>query len=75
MPVTPAIAFRLEPELIEQLDHEAELRGHTRSSLAKGYGMILSTGSMFAYSSSPTALRRARGRDVPSCARSHRGGA
>lgn len=35
MSVSPAIALRLDPETIERLDNEAELRGQTRSSLAR----------------------------------------
>ena len=35
MSVSPTLALRLDPETIERLDDEAELRGHTRSSLAR----------------------------------------
>jgi hypothetical protein len=35
MSVSPTLALRLDPETIERLDAEAELRGHTRSSLAR----------------------------------------
>jgi hypothetical protein len=35
MSPSPTLALRLDPETIERLDAEAELRGHTRSSLAR----------------------------------------
>jgi hypothetical protein len=35
MSVSPTVALRLDPETIERLDDEAELGGHTRSSLAR----------------------------------------
>jgi transposase len=35
MSASPVLALRLDPETIERLDDEAELRGHTRSSLAR----------------------------------------
>ncbi len=35
MAISPVLALRLDPETIERLDDEAELRGHTRSSLAR----------------------------------------
>ncbi len=35
MATSPIIGVRLDPETIERLDEEAELRGHTRSSLAR----------------------------------------
>jgi predicted DNA-binding protein len=35
MSTSPVVALRLDPEKIERLDDEAELRGHTRSSLAR----------------------------------------
>ncbi len=35
MPVSPAVAVRLDTETIRRLDTEAAQRGHTRSSLAR----------------------------------------
>jgi len=35
MSESPVLALRLDPETIERLDEAAELRGHTRSSLAR----------------------------------------
>jgi predicted DNA-binding protein len=35
MATSPIIGVRLDPETIERLDEAAELRGHTRASLAR----------------------------------------